>query len=237
MLNSMRHTRGYDAFGETRQIRMSTRQNAPDKGSDDSRTDLDTDSDDGSDQPRVTRRRAVASAAAVGVGGLGLTSLTGDTVSAEVTMGEFTATGDSATVSNVPSTVSLSTSGEWSVTAPNGSVEQVMLTLNAAVDGGDGADVASDRVFDATEGTFSLSGELIADHPDVTGEMFVPADADGEKTTPVRVAVIVSAVQNGEVVADARAEDTADVTVTKEGVKVHVGGSATIDVSPEGTTG
>jgi len=64
-------------------------------------------------------------------------SLGGETASAEVTMGEFTATGDSATMSTAPSAVTVSTSGEWSVAAPGGSVEQVMLKLNVAVGDGD----------------------------------------------------------------------------------------------------
>jgi len=219
-------------LGETRQIRMSFRDTAPDEGTDDSRTDLDTD--ESSDQPRVTRRRAVASVAALGIGGVGLTSLGGDTASAEVTMGDFTATGDSATMSTAPSAVTVSTSGEWSVNAPSGTVEQVMLKLNVAVGDGDDADIASDRVFDAVDGTFELDGELIGDHPDVTADMFSPSGGDAEKTTPVTVAVVVSAVQGGNIIAEARAEDTADVTVSEEGVEVRVGGSATVDVSQDG---
>jgi len=85
-------------------------------------------------------------------------------------------------------------------------------------------------VFDATSGDFALEADLIDDHPGVSGDLFVPEETGATKTTPVRVAVIVSAVRDGEITAEARAEDTAEVIVTEDGVKVAVGGSADITV-------
>lgn len=182
------------------------------------------------EQSLITRRRAVASLAAVGVGGGSLLTAASRDASAQVTMGEFTATGDEATVSRAPAAVTLAAQGEWSVEA-SGGIEQVRLTLQAIVGDDElAADVAVNTVFDATEGDFSLQADLIDDHPDVSGGFFVPDDTGATKTTPVRVAVIVSAVRDGEITAEARAEDTAEVIVTEDGVEVAVGGSADITV-------
>jgi hypothetical protein len=178
----------------------------------------------------MTRRRAVASVAAAGVGGIGLLTRGTDSASAQVTMGELTASGDEADLSRAPEAVTVSAQGEWRVAA-NGGIEQVQLTLQAIVgDEERAADVAMNSVFDATEGDFALDADLIADHPDVSGDLFVPDETGATKTTPVRVAVIVSAVRDGEITAEARAEDTADVVVNQDGVEVTVGGSAEITV-------
>lgn len=183
------------------------------------------------EQSIITRRRAIASAVVAGVGGVGLLAGGTDSARAQVTMGEFTATGDDATLSRAPAAVGLSAQGEWSVSAAGG-VEQTQITLQAIVGDDElAADVAMNSVFDTTEGTFDLSADLIDDHPDVSGDLFVPEETGGTKTTPVRVAVIVSAVQDGEITAEARAEDTADVVVTEDGVEVAVGGSAEVTVN------
>jgi len=178
----------------------------------------------------ITRRRAVASAAVAGVGGIGLLAGGSNDARAQVTMGEFSATGDDATLSRAPAAVTLSAQGEWAVTA-NGGIQQVRITLQAIVGDDElAADVAMNTVFDATEGSFDLTADLIADHPDVSGDLFVPSETGATKTTPVRVAVIVSAVRDGEITAEARAEDSADVVVTDSGVEVVVGGSAEVTV-------
>ena len=182
------------------------------------------------EQSTITRRRAVASVAAVGLGGGGLLTAATRDARAQVTMGEFSATGDEATLSRAPAAVNCSAQGEWSVTA-SGGVEQVRITLQAIVGDDElAADVAMNTVFDATEGSFDLTADLIADHPDVSGDLFVPSETGATKTTPVRVAVIVSAVRDGSITAEARAEDTADVVVTDSGVEVVVGGSADVTV-------
>jgi hypothetical protein len=180
----------------------------------------------------ITRRRAVASAAVAGVGGIGLLVGGSDTARAQVTMGEFSATGDEATLSRAPAAIALSAQGEWAVDV-SGGIEQVQITLQAIVGDDElAADVAMNSVFDATEGAFDLTADLLDDHPDVSGAMFVPDETGATKTTAVRVAVIVSAVRDGEIAAEARAEDTADVVVTDDGVEVVVGGSAAVTVEP-----
>ena len=185
------------------------------------------------EQSVITRRRALASVAAAGVGSVALVARGSDTASADVTMGEFTATGDKAELSRAPAAVTVSTSGEWRVDAAPDTIEQVRITLQATVGSEElSADVAMNSVFDATSGDFALEADLIDDHPDVSGDLFVPDDTGATKTTPVRVAVIVSAVRDGEITAEARAEDTAEVIVTEDGVEVAVGGSADVSIEP-----
>lgn len=183
------------------------------------------------EQSLITRRRAVASLAAVGVGGGSLLTAASRDASAQVTMGELSASGDEATLSRAPAAVTLAAQGEWSVDAAPDTIEQVRITLQAIVGSEElSADVAMNSVFDATSGDFALEADLIDDHPGVSGDLFVPDDTGATKTTPVRVAVIVSAVRDGEITAEARAEDTAEVIVTEDGVEVAVGGSADITV-------
>lgn len=179
----------------------------------------------------ITRRRALASLAAAGVGGVAVVAGGSDTARADVTVGDFSASGTEAELSRAPAAVTLSAAGEWRVDAAPDTIEQVRITLQAIVGADElAADVAMNSVFDATEGDYSLEGDLIADHPDVSGEMFVPDAAGETKTTPVRVAVIVSAVRDGSITAEARAEDTADVVVTEDSVEVVVGGSADVTI-------
>lgn len=179
----------------------------------------------------ITRRRALASVAAAGVGSVGLLARGSDTASADVTMGEFTATGDEADLSRAPAAVTVSTSGEWRVDAAADTIEQVQITLQAIVGSEElAADLTMNSVFDATSGDYTLEADLIDDHPDVSGDLFVPDDTGATKTTPVRVAVIVSAVRDGSITAEARAEDTAEVVVTEDGVEVTVGGSADVSI-------
>lgn len=184
-------------------------------------------------QSLITRRRALASVGAVAAGGIGLLTAGTDRARAQVTMGELNATGDEATLSRAPAAVNLSAQGEWSVSAAGG-IEQIRITLQAIVGREElAADVAMDTVFDATSGDFTLQADLLAEHPDVSGALFVPDETGAIKTTPVRVAVIVSAVRDGSITTEARAEDTVDVVVTEDGVEVAVGGTADLSIEAE----
>lgn len=189
---------------------------------------VDTSPTDERDAQLLTRRRTAAGIATVSLGGLSVVAAGSDTASAEVTMGEFTATGDSKTLSRAPAGITVAVRGEWSVDAAGG-VEQVMITLQATVNG-ETADLATDRVYDATSGTYDMTADVIADHRDVTATDFMPAETGADATTDIDVRVVVAAVRDGSVEAEASVTDTATVTVTRAGVDVAVGGTGDVTI-------
>lgn len=157
----------------------------------------------------------------------GVATLSSESASADVS-GDFQATGADATVSGVPSAIRIDASGAWSVESA-GPIEQVRITLQARVDG-EIDDLATDVIFDATSGEYAVSADVLADHRDVDASAFMP-DTPGEtEATDVVIRVVVSAVRDGGVVAEASVEDTATVTVTEAGVAVTTGGQASVSV-------
>jgi len=203
---------------------MSIRLTGPgDRGSDDSRTESKTDDD----ATRVTRRRAMAAAGGLALTGGSLLAGGSDSASAQVTA-DFAATGDDATLMSPPSTLTVDASGTSEVTAPQ-QPEQVTHALSVAIDGSDSV-IAEDASFDSSQGEYSLSGDALS-HPELSASDLMPSGDATEATTTLTLRVSVGAVIDGETVATATAEDTADVVISEQGVTVTVGGTATITIA------
>lgn len=212
-------------WGETRQIRMSIRLYGPDRGTDGSGSDTEPTDDSSS---RVTRRRAVALGGGVLLTGGSLLAGGTDSASAQVTA-EFTATGDDATLMSPPSAITVEASGSWEVTAAQ-QPEQVTHELAVLVN--DTASVvAEDGSYESSQGDYTLSGDALT-HPELSASDLMPSGDATEATTTLTLRVTIGAVIDGETVAEAVAEDTADVVITEQGVEVVVGGTGTITVEP-----
>jgi len=176
----------------------------------------------------ITRRRAIAGAVVGATGVGGVAHLAGDaSAQAEVT-GDFSATGDEATLSAPPAALRVDATGEWAVDT-GGSLQQVQITLQATVDG-ETAALDEAVVFESTSGTYDLSGDVLANHDALSAVGLMPDEPDATRTTEVVVRVIVSAVRGGSIISEASVQDTVEVVVDERGVRVTVGGSATVRV-------
>lgn len=163
---------------------------------------------------------------AVGAAGVGGLSYATDTASAEVSA-DFTASGDAATLSDPPASITVSATGEFAAET-TASLDQVQITLQAeAFDQLD--DLTSMTVIDGATGTYDLRADLLADHRDLEAADFLPVEGES-LTTDVRLRVVAAAVQNGEIAAEGAAEATVPVTVNHEGVVVTVGGTGSVTI-------
>lgn len=187
----------------------------------------DTTQPDG-DVAQLTRRRAIAGAVVGATGVGGVAHLAGDASAQAEVSGDFSATGDAATLSSPPAALRVDATGEWAVDT-GGSLQQVQITLQATV-GGETAALDEAVVFDATSGTYDLSGDVLTNHDALSAAGLMPAEPDATRTTEVVVRVIVSAVRDGSVVSEASVQDTVEVAVDERGVRVTVGGSAAVTV-------
>jgi len=152
----------------------------------------------------------------------------GGRAQASVTMGQLSISDDEATVSNPPAEITLSVSGEWTVTAPS-TPEQVRQVLQIEYDG-TAEDIAENVNFDGGDsGTYSLSANVF-DHPELSGDVVIPAESGQVKTTEITVRVIVMVVSDGEIQQEASVEDTASVRITRNGIEIAVGGSGSVEV-------
>lgn len=172
----------------------------------------------------VSRRRVLA-------GGAGLLALTSDDPArAEVVMGEFSVSSDSATVDGPPERIDVTASGEYEITS-NTVPEMTETTLQVHV-GGEGQavdDLDTQTAFDTAAGTFDLSADLYS-HADVAQGDLMPAERGTTKTTDLLIRVVVSAVSGGSILAEDHVQDTTTVTLDYEGVVVALGGEGAVEV-------
>jgi len=176
----------------------------------------------------TTRRRFGVGLAAGVVGAGGIAHLAGDASAQADVTGEFTASGAEATLSDAPDAITVSATGTASVET-SGALDQIRVTLQAAPGELGIDDLAETSLFEGTAGEYDLSGGILADHREATAETFLPEQGQ-TRTTEVRVRVVAAAIVDGEVAAEASAEDTVGVTVTHEGVVVAVDGTADVTI-------
>ena len=177
----------------------------------------------------TTRRRFGVGLAAGVVGAGGIAHLAGDASAQADVTGEFTASGAEATLSDAPDAITVSATGTASVET-SGTLDQIRVTLQAAPGDLGIDDLAETSLFEGTAGEYDLSGGILADHREATAETFLPERGD-TKTTDVRIRTVAAAIVEGEVAAEASAEDTVGVTVTHEGVVVAVDGTADVTIN------
>jgi len=142
--------------------------------------------------------------------------------------GDFEATGDEATLSNAPAGLPVDASGEWRIET-TGSLQQATVTLQVGYEGSV-AELDEAVIFDGTSGTYDLAGDALSAHDDLSASDLMPAEAGGTRNTELRVRVVVSAVRDGSIIAEASVEDTVQVVVDKTGVEVAVGGTGSVQI-------
>jgi len=187
---------------------------------------FDSDDSDSSIDTELTRRRAVAGIGGVVLSSAGIIAATTNDARAQVTA-DFSVKDGSATLMQPPSAITIAVSGDWEVTASQ-QPEQVMQTLSVGVNGAFES-IASDAVFDSSQGSYSLSGDALS-HPDLTASALMPSGDATERATDITVRVTLAAVIGGETVAEATAEDVATVRITEQGVDVTFGGTGSVTV-------
>lgn len=179
----------------------------------------------------VSRRQLLTSGFALGAAGVGLSLFGSDPARADVTMDSLTVADDSATLADPPETVTLAVSGQWEVAATS-TPDEVRLVLQVVYDG-TGEDLTEDVIFDAGEsGDYQLSADLFG-HPELSQSVVMPAENGQVATTEITARVICMAVSGGEIQQEASIEDTAALTLTKDGIEVSVGGAGGITVVPK----
>jgi len=131
--------------------------------------------------------------------------------------------------------VRLAADVEWSHDLPEGAApETVVVTVSAGRADGEVAVVAgreASSLFPESDGTESIDVDLL-DAGALDADAVTPAPG-GETTVPVRVVAAVRVEDGGgEVLAEAEASDTADVTVTRDrGGEASVGGDGSLSVN------
>lgn len=191
---------------------------------------LDWSSDADAQSTTTTRTVLAALAvllASVGGGGVVLTSFSdGATAQASVT-GDFAVTGANETVDGPPSDVTVSASGTWDVTASS-KPAMVEVTLQVLRDG-QASDLSATSAYGEFNGSYDLSASLF-EHDSIASGDLVPSTSGESKSTDVTLRVVVAVVDGGSVIAEEFVEDTATITLTRNGLEVSITGSGEIQV-------
>jgi hypothetical protein len=180
------------------------------------------------DRSTVTRRRVLAAAGGATLAGLAVLESGSRRTRAEVSMGEFSVSGDSATVDGPPAAITITASGEFEIQAPE-PPEKVEQTLQVRLGGGDSDDLARDAAFDTASGSFDFSTGLYSHQAVERGDL-TPTSAGQTRETDLRVRVIVGASRGGELIAESYVEETATLSITQEAIEVSIGGSASVSI-------
>lgn len=175
----------------------------------------------------ITRRKLLVGSGCL-LGGYGaFQALATGKVSAQVS-GDFSVTGDSATVGEPPQSITVAADGEYAIDAP-APPEQARLVLQTHVNGSAG-DLAEDIQFDSAGGTYSLEADLYS-HRNVSRGDLTP-DAAGEQAVwDVLLRVILLVVNGGEIQAEDFVEDTAQLGLTRDGFDLTVGGTGSVTIN------
>lgn len=180
------------------------------------------------DYPTPTRRTVLASTATAAAGGLGLVALWPERTRANVSMGDLTVTGDSASLTEPPSKLVLTVDGQLQIQGdvPDESVAILEVKYEGTAFSLDHA-VFQNAPSDAE---FSLSGDVFAWRGLDPADVF--PDTVGEQATAEFVVNLkAQAWRGGEVIAEDVVSDTAAVTLANDGMTVSTGGSGGMNVS------
>jgi hypothetical protein len=184
----------------------------------------------------MNRRALLRAAGVAGAGGLAtLAGLRAGSKPARAAA-SLQITGDETTLGpdGAVEAVRLACDVEWSHDLPEGSApERVAVTVSAGrADAGLTvvAERAASSLFPESEGSEAIDVDLL--DAGALEPAAVEPDPGGETTVPVRVvAAVVVETSDGEVLAEAKASETADVTVARErGGEASVGGSGELTV-------
>ena len=180
------------------------------------------------DSDRTVSRRKYIIGAATLAGGVGVFTLTSQRTKAQVSMDTLSVSGDSATMDQPPSSVALDVSGSWQIDGTPPEQSRVVLQVEHASTSRDMDEII--EMDTPASGVYQLHAQLL-DHPEITGADLMPEKVGGKRETEIVVRVILLAVSGGEVQAETFVEDTATITMTKDGLELSVGGAGEVSVS------
>lgn len=191
------------------------------------RTIFDPDS---TDSRLLTRRRALASAAGIGVGGFSLAHLaTGDAVAAEVSMGTLEVGGDTATVSGEPQAILVRVGGEYTIDAAT-MPEQARTVLQLHLPDGTADDMDENVFMDSVaSGTYEHEADLL-DHRALDVADVTPDGPDDVVTMEILVRVVLLAVSGGSIQAEDFIESTAPIEIRPDGINLALNGTGEVTI-------
>lgn len=176
-----------------------------------------------------TRRQILAAGATtLTTGGIASLAFT-DTAHAEVSMDSLNVQDASKTLDSPPQSVTLEVTGNYQLKGTTPDQSRIVLQLQH-----NGTTREPDETLNHSEGIMSGSYTLTADvlsHPEISAEGLMPADVDQAKATELTVRVVLLAVSDGTIQKEASVEDTATLSITKDGVTLSVGGEGGLTVT------
>ena len=176
-----------------------------------------------------TRRQILAATGATLTGATITTLAATDTANAEVSMDSPDVSDTQRTLDSPPESVTLEVTGNYQLQGTTPDQTRVVLQLQH-----NGTTREPDEILNHSEDIMSGSYTLTADvlgHPEITAEGLMPAEVNQAKATELTVRVVLLAVEGGEIQSEAAVEDTASLSITKDGVTLEVGGEGGLTVT------
>lgn len=180
------------------------------------------------DSDRLVSRRKYLLGAATLAGGVGVVTLSSQRTKAQVAMDTLDVSGDTASMSEPPSSVMLSVSGSWTIDGQTPEQARVVLQVECNSTSRDMAEML--EMDSPGAGEYALEAQLL-DHPEITGADLLPQDVGKQKQTEIVVRTILLAIESGEIQNEVFAEDTATITLTKDGLELSIEGTGNVSVS------
>jgi hypothetical protein len=176
-----------------------------------------------------TRRQILAATGATLTGATITTLAATDTAQAEVSMDSLNVQDASKTLDSPPASVTLEVTGNYQLKGTTPDQSRIVLQLQH-----NGTTREPDETLNHSEGIMSGSYTLTADvlsHPEITASGLMPAEVNQAKATELTVRVVLLAVSDGTIQKEASVEDTATLSITKDGVTLSVGGEGGLTVT------
>lgn len=176
-----------------------------------------------------TRRQFLAATGAtVTTATVGAVAITRD-AQAQVSMDSLDVLDTQRTLSSPPESVTLEVSGSYELTGTPPEQSRLVLQLQHS-----GTTREPDEILHYSEnimsGSYTLTADVLA-HPEITAGGLMPDSVNQAKATEITVRVVLLAVSGGSIQRETAVEDTAMLSITKDGVTLQVGGTGSIEVT------
>jgi hypothetical protein len=180
--------------------------------------------------PNLTRRQylATVTGTSIAAGGLATIALT-DTAQAEVSMDSLDVASTQRTLDSPPQSVTLEVTGNYQLQGTTPDQSRIVLQLQHG-----GTTREPDEILhyseDIMSGSYTLQADVLS-HPEISAEGLMPAEVNQAKATEIEVRVVLLAVTGGEIQSEAAVEDTATLSITKDGVTLELSGTGGLTIT------
>lgn len=177
----------------------------------------------------MQRRKYLAVAGGTALAATTLASIPQESAGASVSMDGLNVQDNDKTLNSAPSSVTLEVTGQYELqgTTPDQSRLVLQLEHNSTTR-------EPDEILNHSEGimsgSYTLTGDVLA-HPEIDASSLMPVNAGETKTTEITVRVVLLAVSGGEIQNETFVEDTATLSLSKNGVELAVSGSGGLTVT------